>query len=293
MPRSDAVQFKFEKGLFLIYDYPEEQGDRTRLLFEKIAEMKATDAPIRVLFLSRRGFEIWRNEALLLEARFGKQAIAAPGPLVLVDALALVEEAAHRFADAARMSRPNLSGAAEWLERSDIHRMPLFASAVAIHAVLAADKPFAFDGAQLMYELARRELRRVCNVSQTLGLGKWGLERLLALAVLGDGLGERAIATLRDAGALLGSEPDFSDRLKRSSWWRDGRLMRLEPDPAAAAFLDLTLFDPRIAPAGDERLPEWLYSAVEERAANFGGRLGRILYDLDSLSRREAYASPG
>jgi Protein of unknown function DUF45 len=51
---------------------------------------------------------------------------------------------------AAGMPRPNLSGAARWLERSDIHRMPLFASAAAIHAVLAAGKPFGLDGAELM-----------------------------------------------------------------------------------------------------------------------------------------------
>jgi tetratricopeptide (TPR) repeat protein len=62
------------------------------------------------------------------------------------------------------------------------------------------------------------------------------------------------------------------------------RLVRLEPGRPAAAFLDLTLFDRRTAPAGDPRLPEWLYRALEERAASFGGRLGRILYDLDLLS---------
>jgi tetratricopeptide (TPR) repeat protein len=278
------MQFQYEKGLFLIYDYPEEQGDRTRLLFEKIAEMKSTDAPVRVLFLSRRGFDTWQNEALMLEGRFGRQAVAAPGPLVLAEALALVEEATRRFAAAAGMARPDLSGAAEWLEQSDTHRMPLFSSAAAIHAVLAPGEPFGLDGAALMRDLARRELRRVRQASPALGIGEYGLERLLALGVLGDGLNEKAIAALNDAGALPGSEPDFSDRLKRSSWWRDMRLARLVPDRPAAAFLNLTLFDRRTAPAGDPRLPEWLYRALEERAASFAGRLGRTLYDLDMLS---------
>jgi hypothetical protein len=68
---------------------------------EKIAEMKATDVPVRVLFLSRRDFGTWQNEALTLEGRFGKQAVAAPGPLMFGEALALVDEAARRFADAA------------------------------------------------------------------------------------------------------------------------------------------------------------------------------------------------
>jgi hypothetical protein len=188
LPRSGAMQFHYEKGLFLIYDYPEEQGDRTKLLLEKIAEMKPTDAPVRVLFLSRRDFDTWQNEALSLEGRFGRQAVAAPGPLVLAQALALIEEAARRFADAAGMPHPDLSGAAAWLEQSDTHRMPLFSSAAAIHAVLAPGEPFGLDGAALMRDLARRELRRVRQASRTLGIGEYGLERLLALAVLGDGL---------------------------------------------------------------------------------------------------------
>jgi hypothetical protein len=179
LPRMDTMQFHFDKGLFLICDYPEEQVDRTKQLFEKIADMKATDAPVRVLFLSRRDFGTWHNEALTLEGRFGKQAIAAAGPLMLGEALALVDEAASRFADAADLTCPDLSGAADWLEKDDIHRLPLFASAAAVHAVLASREPFGLDGAALMYDLARRELRRVRKASCEVGVGEYGLERLL------------------------------------------------------------------------------------------------------------------
>jgi hypothetical protein len=67
----------------------------------------------------------------------------------------------RRFAAAAGRACPNLSGAAAWLEQSDTHRMPLFSSAAAIHAVLAPGEPFGLDGAALMRDLAHRELRHV------------------------------------------------------------------------------------------------------------------------------------
>jgi hypothetical protein len=59
-------------------------------------------------------------------------------------------------------------------------------------------------------------------------------------------------------------------------------LIHLEPDAPAAAFLDIALFGHRF-PEGQDALSDWMFVALEENAATFGNRLGRILYDLDAL----------
>ncbi|MGA2045193.1 MAG: hypothetical protein ABSG83_17705, partial [Roseiarcus sp.] len=83
------------KGLFLILDYPEERGDDTRWLIRLLADLVEAPCKIRVLLLSRRGFDAWEQEAALLEGRFGRQEIAALGGLKADDALALIGEAAR------------------------------------------------------------------------------------------------------------------------------------------------------------------------------------------------------
>jgi hypothetical protein len=75
------------KGLFLILDYPEEKPDQTKELLRGLADRKSSSYPLRVLFVSRRSFAGWEQNTLLLEGRFGRQAIAAPSPPRFCDGL--------------------------------------------------------------------------------------------------------------------------------------------------------------------------------------------------------------
>ena len=282
---SDLVNMKFgSKGLFLILDYPEEQPERTSAVLHELAELTTAPYPLRVVFLSRRSFLQWEPEALALKGRFGRQERAAPGPLSVEQGVALIGEAAENFAALVGKPVPDLRGASAWLERSPMHRLPLYATGAAVHAVLSPNEMFGLSGAELVRQLALREAERARTTSRALGLGDEGLPRFLALGILADGLSEAAVRELASAGVCgPGATPDAVTALARSPWWRAGRLIRLEPDAPAAAFLDWALFGPGF-PHGRAELPDWLFIALKENAATFGSRLGRILYDLDALA---------
>jgi hypothetical protein len=266
-------------GVFVIIDYPEGKPEQTRKVLQGLAERKTTPFPLRILFLSRRPFAEWKRETLLLEGRFGNQAISAAGPLSVDAGLKLIEEAARNFATFAKLLTPTFQEALQWLGTSEMHRLPLYATAAAIHAVLSPKEAFGLSHAELLKDLAFREIRRVQEASKVLGLGQEGLEHLLALGVLADGLSESVVTELAKAGVCAGPASDVVSALVRSSWWRNGRLARLEPDAPAAAFLNFALFGPSF-PKGRDALPDWMFTALRQNAATFGGRLGRILYDF-------------
>ena len=277
-------------GLFLILDYPEEQPQRTRALLQALAELDTAPYPVRLVLLSRRDFAAWEREAACLGGRFGRQAVAAPRPLTGAEGEALIAEAAHRFAVRAGRPVPPLAAAAGWLAASPVHRLPLYATAAAVLAVLEPRRAFGLGRRDILCDLARRERGRIGRISEALGFGEDGLERLLAHAILGEGLNEAAATALLRAGLCPGATaPDPVAALARSPYWRGGRLAHLEPDAPAAAFLHAVLF--ASFPQGREAYPEWFFLALRERAASFGGRLSRLLYDL-SLATEPAAGEP-
>lgn len=260
---------------------------RTHRCFAKrLSEL--TDAPyrIRIIFLSRRSFAEWQPETLLLQGRFGKQELAVLKALTTEQCISLAEEAAVNVAKHMRSPVPDLGGASAWFASSQLHRIPLYATAAALHAVLSPTEAFGIGGAELLNQLALREQARVRKTSLALNLGVNGLERLLALGVLADGLNQQSIAELYGAGVCKdGTNSDPISSLANTPWWDAGRLIRLEPDLLAAAFLDRALFGPRF-PQGRAELPDWMFIALRTNAATFGDRLARILYDLDSLHKK-------
>ena len=174
-----------DKGLFLILDYPEEQPERTVAILKELAERKTAPYPFRVLFVSRRSFAEWEGETTILQGRFGRQEIASPAPLSVEDGERRIA-AARRLAERNESGMPDLRGARSWLANSPLHRLPLYATAAAIHAVRAPAEAFGLSGAErFLKKLAGREMDRVRPVSESMGLGRNGLERLLALGVAG------------------------------------------------------------------------------------------------------------
>jgi tetratricopeptide (TPR) repeat protein len=281
---SDLVNMKFgAKGLFLILDYPEEQPERTSAVLTKLNEFATAPYPLRIAFLSRRSFAQWEPEALSLKGRFGRQEISGVGPLSVESGVALIGEAAANFAALVDKPLPDLRAARTWLAKSPMHRLPLYATAAAVHAVSSPTAMFGLSGAELVRQLALREAQRARKTSRALGLGDEGLPRFLALGILADGLSEASIRELESARICGPSAmPDAVTALAKSAWWRAGQLIRLEPDAPAVAFLDEVLFGPSF-PHGRAELLDWLYLALKENASTFGSRLGRILYDLDVL----------
>ena len=163
LPRhTSAFEFAVgDKGLFLILDYPEEQPARTAAILKDLAERKTAPYPLRILFLSRRSFLDWEGETTMLQGRFGTHALAAPAPLSVEDGARLIEEAADKLAERMERPRPDLSDAQAWLAASDLNRLPLYATAAAIHGVLSPSEAFGLSGGELLKKLAARELDRV------------------------------------------------------------------------------------------------------------------------------------
>ena len=280
-------------GLFLIVDYPEERLSVVEGLLRDVADATHPPIPLRFLLVSRRGFADWEAQARLLRGRFGRQEVATPGPLSPEDALGTLAETAEAFARVAGRVVPPLDAARGWLAGDPNRRLPLFAMAAGVHAVLTGRGDFALGAPELVVELAKRELDRVRPISQRAGLGERGLERLLALALLAPaGLDPPAIARLGMADAAPGlTGQGLLDVVARTPWWVDGpadrRLARLEPDRPAAAFFRLALLDDP-SPA----LPDWLFVVSERDADDFGPRFGRPAYDLAGLSPDGGGAEP-
>ena len=275
-------------GVFLAIDYPEERPEVVDELIRAIVDYPTGPKPIRLLLLSRREFESWRSAASTLGARFGRQELVAPGPLAAADAEAVLRAAAAGLARLLGVDAPSLEGAAEWLGRSEMHRLPLFAAAAGLHALVAPGAALDLGGAELMRDLAERERIRVERISKRMGLGDHGLARLLALATTSaHGLGTAELRVLH-AMALAPdgvSAQALEDAVRASPWWRRPepvaarRLVRLEPDRPAAAFVAQVLLDDPPA-----RLADWLGPPAEASGADYGRTLSRLAFDLAALS---------
>lgn len=280
------------RGLLIVLDYPEETPNLTRRLIQTLADTPSAGLPIRVLFLSRRDFAHWESEVVSLQGRFGRHPVAAPAALAEQKALELIFEAARVFAEHAGQPSPNLDRATVWLSQNPLHRLPLFALAAAVHAVVAPNAAFGIEGGEILRDLAQRERSRVRRTSVALGIGSLTLERLLALGILADGLKPNIIEELVKAGVSDGSsDAAVVHRIADTPWWRRGALIRLQPDRVAAAFLDAVLFDAKF-PQGDQHLPLWLSIALQGAERDFGDRLGRVLFDLDMSGVAHAGAAP-
>lgn len=288
--RDRPFRLKADRDTFLILDYPEEAPKTTEWLMRMVADQVRADGPkVRVLLLSRNGGGAWDEASNQADGRLSRKVVAPLTGLSKDDALGLIAEAAERFAAVVGAPAPDLDGARAWLELSEAHRIPLFAAAAAVHAVAEPSAAFDLAGNALMRDLARREKRRVDNISQAVGLGGHGLGQLLALGVLADGLDEEDVRALAAAGVVEPSAGSPIDRVARTPWWREGRLRRLEPDRPAAAFVDAVLFPRDTFPQGRAELPHWLHLALKDRSSGLAQRLSRTLYDLAALNVEEGH----
>ncbi|MEO0361629.1 MAG: tetratricopeptide repeat protein, partial [Pseudomonadota bacterium] len=291
-----AIDGSGRAGLLLVIDYPEERPEEvTDDLFAGLVDHDRAPIPIRILLLSRRGFDAWSKYAEDLGHRFGRQELAVPGPLDPEAAERVVRDAAEGLAALTGGAPPPLDGAAAWLAHAPLHRLPLFAAAAGLHAATAPGAAFELGGAALMKDLAKRERNRARKISERAGLGQKTLERLLALATLSaEGLDQGTIAALH--GLEIAPEVSaqiLEDRVKATPWWRraaagvPGRLARLEPDRPAAAFAALAL---ELGGDPPSPLADWLGPPAEASGAEFGPVLSRLAYDMSMLPGPESAA---
>lgn len=140
-----------------------------------VGRPKTSLYPLRVLFLSRRSFAEWEHETLLLDGRFGRQEIAALSPLNVDDGVKLIEEAARNFAAHAHTATPDFRDGAGWKRRRDTDDFLFMRRRPRFMRFLSPQEAFGFGEADLLKDLALREIRRVQETSTALGLGQGGL----------------------------------------------------------------------------------------------------------------------
>ena len=169
-------------GLLLAIDYPEERPGLVEDLLKHITDIANPPLPIRFLLLSRRGFDDSRADRCpgwaFWPARTRRGRSHGAGGRARSPA-----GAAETFAQLTGAPTPSLERAEDWLTADPARRLALMAMAAGVHSVLSGRSDFALGAPELMRELARRELQRVRGASRAAGLGEYGLERLLALAL--------------------------------------------------------------------------------------------------------------
>lgn len=306
LPRAATSAVRLEgvgaRGLFLAVDYPEEYPDQViGDLVSSLASEDGSARPVRVLLLSRRDVGRWEHIGRRLRGRFDAMDLRGAAALPVATARDILADAADGLADLMGLPLPSLKGADSWLSPvpdEPERRLPLFAAAAGLHAVLAPSNAFGLGGAQLMSDLARRELDRVQGMSLRLGLRNQldadsddGLARFLALATSnGFGLDGQAILEMQ----ALEVVPERSPRgvlkaLRSTGWWQadslgEGRLAPLAPDRLAAAFMARVLLS---KDANGTGLAELLWvgarHAARGRGAAYGDAVSRLGHDLQAI----------
>jgi hypothetical protein len=165
------------KGLFLAIDYPESHRAAVQAIFRSVATREHISGkvavPVRLLLLSRQTLSWWFNdlvEAGASELSDGQDSTV--GPLGATDTCALVRTAASRLATHYSLAQPRLPepDIAAWhAKEPDLHGLPLFALAAALHAVLDSAPTFELGGRGIVRALVRRERSRLDRAAEAAG----------------------------------------------------------------------------------------------------------------------------
>ena len=126
--RSPGAYFANKSGTLILIDYPEELREGVRALLENLSRVE-TKHRIRLLFLSRRGWDIWEQEIARADGAityFDREPVELQ--LLAGDApYKAFQSAQQRLADKKKI-KPNViteDSFDEWLGTADIHQRPL------------------------------------------------------------------------------------------------------------------------------------------------------------------------
>ena len=220
-----------DDGLLLVIDYPEEWRPQSAPCF-RARRNEAPPAPVRVLLLSRRPMDFWRDDI----AQAGASSLCdsyevTVGPLEAKPAVRLFRAVAERLADDRKRERLRLDDAAMkgWVERDPrLHALPLYTTAAAVHAVIEPGETLGLSGAEIISALVERERRRLDAAGRDAGWGERAASRLAGLAALRAGLDADALRRLASARLEIGLPPPekIVDAVKSLGWWEHDTFRR-------------------------------------------------------------------
>ena len=280
--RSPGAYFANKSGTLILIDYPEELREGVRALLENLSRVE-TKHRIRLLFLSRRGWDIWEQEIARADGAityFDREPVELQ--LLAGDApYKAFQSAQQRLADKKKI-KPNViteDSFDEWLGTADIHQRPLFIAAAAIHSVLHPDvSVVTLSGPEVIDALVGREHARLADEGVAVGLNSEALPRLASFAAIRGDLSGADLTNLAQMTELdLGLPPpnEVVDAVRNSGRLENDVFPAPTPDILAAALV-VTVFG-RV-PA---RAPDWLWTAISDDVAGGLERLGRLTHDTE------------
>ena len=281
--RHDSAYFAARSGTLLIVDYPEELPGGLNALFTGLARLEQSGASrLRVLFLSRREPDVWRQLALDTNADATIDWAPVPlGPLVGAAAWSVFHSALERAAEAEDTVPPPVSMEVldAWLEHAPENDRALFIVAAALYCALHPDSPLVdYKGREVVTALVAREIVRLRRTATGAGLGPHALSQLLAFAAIRNGLDSDAadaLATKDELHLQIPEWPSLVEHLRPTSWLIDNEVPAPAPDILAAALIVEVLgHDPNDA-------PERLWAAIENDVPAGLERLGRLSHDAE------------
>lgn len=270
-------------GLLLLFDYPEAWPDQVKTLLRQAASLPSNSAPIRILLLSRRSFEEWKDDVIQCGASHlcDSQAVNI-GALDSAGATALFKDVATRLAHHRGLGTPRFDDSAidRWVaQNADLYALPLLITAAAVHFVDAPAETLTLGAVDIVEALVVRERTQLDRVGQSDGWHSRAASRLIGLGALREEMNASAVRRLASPELEIGvpAPADAVDALQRLGWWKDDRLLAATPDIVAAEMLLQVLKS-----AGDRRT-RWLWAALPEVTLNDVELLGRRMHDMISL----------
>jgi len=271
------------KGLFVFIDYPEAHRPAVRAILQAASRLENPPTKIRLLLLSRQPMSWWREEIVAADAsEHCDTQESSIGPLDAASTCRLVHSAATGLAElqpGATVPMLDDGVITTWYRRRpDLHGLPLFATAAAVHAVLDPAPAFNLAGTEIIEALVTRERKRLNQAA-----ANWpepeAASRLHGLAALRDTLNDTTIKRLARLAPDIGlpKAERVIDAVRAQSWWIDGQLQAPQPDIVAAELLYQILGQQPDAASG------WLASVLETADAIGIERLERLAHDMATL----------
>jgi len=244
-----------QRGL-VVLDYPEEHRAVVDKFLSTLGQQRTErydGRRLRVLLLTRRSQASWEQPFVDLDAA----AFLDPRPINLLP-LAADSRLALEIADGAEKTANEVFPVAplreeidrqafeSWLARDERHGLPLFIVAAGVHRALYPNvDPWAAEGREIIVTLARRELRRLRNLSTSAGYESGTFPLLVAYAAIAGELSRPEIEqiTSADAPPTIAVIEPFLDAAREAGLIRERRAPAPAPDILAACLTVLALRD--------------------------------------------------
>ncbi len=281
---------KLDRNTLYVFDYPEERTEDLVKLLARLDRLHdASPGVLRILLLSRQNLNWWETHTSLKSASLNYLFDAVEIEIGHIttdhDVLRIFREVCQRLCEKYKLPNPQCTDKAilDWIHTDEeLHSLPLFLIAYAIHAVFVDSSCTGLTGGGVIRALVQRERSRVDVAAENTGMGAEAASRLIGLATIAGRLDAKSLRNLADPELEIGlpSADKVVDQARRLHIWRDNCVHPLRPDICGAALLFEILSE------REDMAPEWLWCVIQSGHKGMLDKIGRILYDISIIYGR-------